>query len=355
MRTIDLESIKLLDKSDMLKLLSEFPQQLLDAAKIGSDIKFAGNVKKGFDKIVFSGLGGSAIGADLIRSYTVKECKVPIIVNRDYTLPAFVDNKTLLVISSYSGNTEETLSAYDEGRKRGAIIVAITTNGKLKELAEKDGVPYILIPKGLPPRCALGYSSIPVLILFSKLGIISDKTKDIEEASKTLAEMKDKMLSPYIEDSNNESKRIASELVDKYAILYGANQYTDIVVTRWRGQLAENSKAISSTHVFPEMNHNEIVGWENPKKLMKDLVVVILRGKDDHPRVAKRMDISIDIIKKENVKIIEVFSKGESLLSRIFSLIYIGDFVSFYLAILNDVDPTPVENVMYLKDKLAKI
>jgi len=352
---LDPKTVRALDKSEMLKLVSEFPAQLKEASDIGKNITFDRDVKKDFDEIVFCGLGGSAIGADLIKSYVAKECGVPIIVNRDYTLPAFVNEKTLLVVLSYSGNTEETLSAYEEGRKRNANIIAITTNGKLKEKTQEDKVPYVVIPKGLPPRCALGYSSIPIMVLLFKLGIISDKYKEIDETSTFLEKLFKNELSPDVSEDKNIAKRVAKDLFGKYAIIYGANQYTDCVVTRWRGQLAENSKAISSTHLFPEMNHNEIVGWANPKNLMKDLVVVMLRDRDDHPRVAKRMDISSSIIKREGVKIIEISSRGESLLTRIFSLMYIGDFVSLYLAILNDVDPTPVDNIIYLKNELAKI
>lgn len=353
MGRFNIESIKSLDKSNMLRLLAEFPQQLPDAAGIGASIKFS--LDKDYSKIVFSGLGGSAIGADLLRSYVSKECRIPIIVNRDYTLPAFVDEDTLLVVSSYSGNTEETLSAYEEGKKRNAKIVAITSNGKLKSMAERDGFPYIIIPQGFPPRCALGYSSIPMIVLFSKSGLISNKDDEIKETSEVLTELRDAVLSPDVKDDKNIAKNIAKDLLNRYAIIYGANQYIDTAVTRWRGQLAENSKAISSTHVFPEMNHNEIVGWCCPKNLMKDLVVIMLRDTGDHPRVKKRMDISKSIIEKEGAKIIEVASRGKSILSRIFSLIYIGDFVSFYLAVLNNVDPTPVDKVTYLKEELAKI
>jgi glucose/mannose-6-phosphate isomerase len=355
MSKMDVDTIKKLDSSDMLTLISGFPQQLRHAHDIGKGIAFSKKIKKNFNKIVFCGLGGSAIGADLIRSYAAGECKMPIIVNRDYTLPAFVDSQTLVIVSSYSGNTEETLSAYDEAKARGANIVTITTNGKVKELAEKDGFPCIIIPKGLPPRCALGYSSMPIIVLFSMLGLISNKDNDIEESAEVLSRMRDNELLPNIEEKENISKKIAGELVNKYAIIYGANQHIDSVVTRWRGQIAENSKALASTHIFPEMNHNEIVGWENPKNLMKDLVVIMLRDRGDHPRVSTRMDISRTIIGKSGAGIIEVKSRGSGLLSRIFSLIYIGDFISFYLAILNNTDPTPVENVMYLKNELAKI
>lgn len=352
MKEIDIETIKSKDKSDMLSLLLDFPYQIKDAAKIGKMYKL---IKGHFDKIVFSGVGGSAIGADLIRSYLYRECRVPIIVNRDYTLPAFVDTKTLFIVSSYSGNTEETLSAYKEGLKKGAKIIIITSDGELKRLASKDGFPCITIPQNLPPRCALGYSSIPIIVLFSRLGLIPNKDRDIEDALLTLMKLKKISLSPQIKEDKNIAKNIAKVLFNKYAIIYGANQYIDSVVTRWRGQLAENAKSISSTHLFPEMNHNEIVGWRNPKSVMKDLVVILLRDKGDYIRVKKRMDISKSIIEKEGVKVIEVHSEGKSILSRIFSLIYIGDFVSFYLAILNDVDPTPVDNVTYLKKELAKL
>jgi len=338
----------------MLKLLLDFPQQLLDAAKIAKEINFSKDTGKGFNKALSSGLGGSAIGADLIKSYLSEECKIPIIVNRDYTLPEFVDKETLLIVSSYSGNTEETLSAYKEGLKRSSRIVAITSGGELKRLADKDGIPCIVIPQGLPPRCALGYSSIPIIILFSKMGLISNKERDIKDAAGLLDRLKTEALSCDVKEDKNIAKRIANALFDKYAVIYGASRHTDIAATRWRGQLAENAKQISSSHLFPEMNHNEIVGWRHPKNLMKDLIVILLRDEGDHPRVKKRMDITKALIEKEGVDVIEVHSQGAALLSRIFSLIYMGDFVSFYLAILNNVDPTPVDAVTYLKKELAK-
>lgn len=163
---------------------------------------------------------------------------------------------------------------------------------------------------------------------------------------------RDHILSPQIKASKNYAKRLALELKDKYVIVYAANRCIDSVVTRWRGQLAENSKALSSSHVLPEMNHNEIVGWVFPKKLLKDFVVVILRDKGEHPRVARRIEITKTIIKKKS-NMFEVRSKGNGLLSRIFYLIYFGDFVSFYLALLNGVDPTPVDTVTYLKRQLG--
>lgn len=353
MKELNTNNIKSLDRSDMLGLLLGFPKQLEEAKAIGEAAGFS--LKGKYTKIVFSGLGGSAIGADLIRTFVAGECKKPVFVNRDYTLPAFVDKDTLLIISSYSGNTEETLSAYDEGVKRGAKIIAITTNGELKKRAKKDGFPCVVIPGGLPPRCALGYSSIPLIVLFSKSGLIKDKSAQIDEAAIVLEKLSRTVLSPDVGEEKNIAKKIAKALLDKYAIIYGAGMHIDVVATRWRGQLAENSKAVSSTHLFPEMNHNEIVGWDNPKGLMKDLVAVFLRDGGDHPRVGLRMDISKKIIEKTGAKIIEVRSQGQTLLARIFSLIYIGDFISLYLAVLNNTDPTPVDSVTYLKNELAKV
>ena len=350
----DMKILKKYDPSDMLKLIESFPEQAREAADIGSRFKLPDAYKRGYANIVCAGLGGSAIGADIMRSYVADEAKTPITVSRNYTLPNFVGKDSLVIASSYSGNTEETLSTYKDAKHRGAKIIAITSGGQIKEMAKADGNACLIIPSGLPPRCALGLSFFPLLALMSKLGVITDKTKEIEEAIKVLGNVRDKKAGAGVIESKNAAKRIASDLYEKYGIIYGAQDHIDCVVTRWRGQIEENAKSLASSHVFPEMNHNEIVGWENPKALIKKFVVVLLRDKSDHPRTAKRMDISKVIMKKKAAKVIEVQSTGEGLLARIFSLIYIGDFVSYYLAILNKRDPTPVESVTYLKNELAK-
>ncbi|MGD0335512.1 MAG: bifunctional phosphoglucose/phosphomannose isomerase [Candidatus Omnitrophota bacterium] len=346
-------AIKKLDKSKMLTLLLDFPQQCSYAKDIGerASIRFA---KRDFGKIVFAGLGGSAIGADLVRSYLYSDCSLPITVLREYTLPAYVNASSLVFIASYSGNTEETLSAYQEARKKGATIIALSSGGKIKELAVRDNVTFIEIPKGIPPRCALGYQSIIPLCVLGKLGIIKDTGLAIKGAIKVLEDLRDRVLTPEIGLKDNIAKSLANSIFNKFTVIYSASIHFDICATRMRGQLAENSKALASSHVFPEMNHNEIVGWEQPKKLFKDFVVVMLRDKDMHPRTSKRMDITADILRKDGVKVIEVWSHGEELLARILSLAYIGDFVSYYLAILYGIDPTPVDRVTYLKNQLAK-
>jgi glucose/mannose-6-phosphate isomerase len=351
-RGLNLGSIKKLDKSDMLDLLLDFPDQCRAAMEIAKKAKVPVD-KKDFNKIVFAGLGGSAIGADLVKSYLYFKSRLAISVVREYELPAYVDGSTLVFISSYSGNTEETLAAYEEAKKKGASIIAVSSGGKLRESAQRDNFTFIGIPQGLPPRCSLGYLSIIPLAVLVRLGLAEDISVSASSMIKTLENLR-KSLNPRVGQKDNIAKAVALRLYNKYAIIYSASVHFDICATRMRGQLAENSKALSSSHFFPEMNHNEIVGWENPGKLFKDFVVVMLRDKGMHPRVLRRMEITGEILRKEKIQIIEIWSRGEDLLSRIFSLIYTGDFISYYLALLYGIDPTPVERVTYLKSQLAK-
>ena len=349
----DAKKIKALDKSNMLDLLLDLDNQLREAKKIGENFEPKNLSIDGVNNIVFTGLGGSAIGADLIRSYTADEIKVPIIVNRNYTLPKFIDERTLLFVSSYSGNTEETLSAYEIGKSKKARILTISSNGQLEGLARKDGIDFVKIPTGFPPRCALGYSFVPPLMVLCKLGFIGNKSNEIDEMADILSRLKNELGVDTLSDSNI-AKKIALTLHRKFPVIYGSNDHVDVAVTRWRGEFAENSKHLASSHFFPEMNHNEIVGWDFPSELLNQFVVIFLRDTGDHKRVAKRMDITKEILDKKGIKTLEVISQGRGLLSRIISLIYIGDMVSFYLAVLNGIDPMPVERITYLKKKLAK-
>jgi len=352
-KILSIDSMKKIDKDNMLGLLLDFPLQCAAARDIASPV----NIRlknSNFTKIVFAGLGGSAIGADLVRSFLYFESKIPIAVYREYDLPAYLDSSTLVFISSYSGNTEETLSAYRQAKDKGLDIIIISSGGKLKEYAQKDNVNFIQIPSGLPPRCALGYLSIIPLYLLDKLGVIKNIDIAVEGMIAVLKDLRDKKIGPYIAQKENIAKTTALKLFNKFAVVYSSSLHFDICATRLRGQLNENSKSLASSHVFPEMNHNEIVGWQNPKKLFKNFLVIMLRDKEMHPRVALRMDITKGIIKKEGIEVLEIWSEGQGLLSRIFSLIYTGDFISYYLAILYGIDPTPVDRVTYLKNELAK-
>ena len=348
-------NIKQYDESDMLELIESFPDQCQDAKRIGYEFELPEDFTGAkYKNIVCTGLGGSAIGADLVRSYIADHAEMPFFVNRNYTLPNFVDEQTLVIASSYSGNTEETLSAYRDAKERGAQIFAITSGGKLSKLATKDETGIIHIPAGLPPRAALGYSFFPLLILLSKIGIIKDQAFFIDDAIRNMRKLKNTRLGHRIKNKDNQAKKIAKAIFGKLPVIYASCDRMDSVVTRWRGQLAENAKTFASGNLFPEMNHNEIVGWENPAPILKNSVAVMLRDAGDLPRISKRMDITKHILKKEKAGVIEVRSSGKELLARIFSLVYIGDYVSFYLAVLNKTDPSPVNRIAYLKKELAK-
>lgn len=344
--------LKQYDKSEMFNLLAGFPLQIEDAVSVGKKAKV--KLKKSVIKnIVVSGLGGSAIGGDLIRTYLAAEIKIPFLVNRHYFLPEFVNGNSLVIISSYSGDTEETISAHKEAIKRGAQVLCITSGGETERLAKKNNQSLIKIPTGYPPRAALGYAFFPLLVILGNLGLIKDRSKDIEE---TIAFLKKK--SKRYSDLNsqtNEALSFAKTLSGKLPIVYSSADVFDSVNLRWRGQLCENSKILAFGHTLPEMNHNELVGWKVLIEQMADMMVIFLRDKGDYKRVQLRMKIMEGIVKEYASNVVNIYSEGNSLLTRMFSLIFLGDWISYYLAILNKVDPTPVKVIDYLKAELAKI
>jgi glucose/mannose-6-phosphate isomerase len=343
--------VRKIDQKGMYDLIHNFPLQLTEGAHLGliADLNLENFAP---DSITLAGMGGSAIGGDLARSYLASELKIPFWVCRNYNLPEFVNEKSLVFVSSYSGNTEETLSAYQEAKRRKAKIIAITSGGKLLEESKNFNYPFILLPKGFPPRAALGYSFTPILVTLSRSGLVSDKMEELEKASKFLEENRNEY-SLERKTGENPAKTLAVNLFQKIPIIYSSTDYFDAVGYRWKGQLCENSKILAFNNYFPEFNHNELVGWKVQEHIRDRVVVIILQDKEDHPRIQRRMQIVKEIIEKEKVKVIEIKSEGENLLCRIFSLIQLGDFTSFYLAILNQVDPTPVEVIDLLKNKLA--
>ena len=345
-------SIQRYDKANFRQLLIDFPKQVEDAIRIGKKFIPKGKQLR-IDNIVVNGLGGSAIGGDLLRSYLAEEVEVPFIVNRNYSLPEFVNDHTLVVVSSYSGNTEETIAAHTEAKKRKASVLCLSSNGETARMAKKFGQLLITIPKGYPPRAALGYSFFPLMMALTKMKLIKSREADIKE---TLKLLKNKSKEYGKLSDNNPAFRLAKQLFMKLPIVYSSAERFDVVNLRWRGQIAENAKQLAFGHVLPEMNHNELVGWKVLRRMMEeDMVVIFLRDKFDHERVKVRMEITKDVVNQYASKVIEIQSEGKSLLARIFSLIYLGDWTSYYLAILNGVDPTPVKVIDYLKNELGKV
>lgn len=347
------EEIYTIDTSNMYSLIKKLPEQAREAVGIGNKAVFKKIKTKDIQNIVLCGLGGSAIGGDLLKSYLADELSVPFIVNRNYILPRFVGPKTLVIISSYSGNTEETNTAHKEALKRRAKILCISSNGATERLAKAKRTPFIKIPGGLPPRAALGYSFFPLLIALTKLGFIKNKARDIREALQLLEEKSVEYGNP--DPSTNPALQIAGQLRYRIGVVYSSTERFDAVNTRWRGQMAENGKSLLFGHVLPEMNHNELVGWKTLRDQMQEMQVLFLRDKADHKRIQYRMDITKGIVSEHTSHITDVWSEGNSLLARVFSLVYLGDWVSYYLAILHGQDPSPVEVIDHLKNELAKV
>jgi glucose/mannose-6-phosphate isomerase len=350
----DVERIRTIDPENMYNRIFDFPEQMADALKICKLWRFDADAFLGIRNIVVVGMGGSAIGGDLVRSLLGSRLQVPFTINRHYVLPEFVDDETLVIASSYSGNTEETLAAVDDALARKAMIAAFGTGGMLEDVARLNDIPMCKVPGGFAPRAALGYSVVPILMFLERIGLIKNAGEEIEQAIAGLQKHREK----YIEDNPtnaNPAKHLAEKMLHRIPIIYAGPTLTDVVALRWTGQLCENAKNMAFANVFPEFNHNELVGWSMPIDEHKDhLVTVILRDMDDHPQVRQRMNIVSDIIKSREVEVVDVHSRGQSRLERMLSLVQFGDFTSYYLAVLNEVDPTPVKVIEALKKALAE-
>ncbi|MBO8129379.1 MAG: bifunctional phosphoglucose/phosphomannose isomerase [Peptococcaceae bacterium] len=303
-------------------------------------------------QIVVTGLGGSAIGGDLLRVFGGPLLPVPVLVNRDYTLPRYVGEDTLVFVVSYSGNTEETLSAYDEAKSKGATIVAITTGGKLGARAAADGFPVVQVPGGIAPRSATGYLFIPTLGVLERMGFLRGMQAEVEGLVAYLQELREKY-GPANPTGANPAKDLAGKLYGRLPVIWGASGTTEVVAMRWKGQVNENAKTPAYWNVFPELNHNEVVGLEKAENILASTWFVFLHDPDDHPRVKMRMDITKRMMAKA-AGCTDVEASGPNRLARLYSLIYLGDYTSLYLAALYGINPGPVKVIDFLKAELAK-
>jgi glucose/mannose-6-phosphate isomerase len=342
-----------IDVGNMYSHIRQFPEQVEAAIKIGQEADLGQLDRFDVDQIVVAGLGGSAIGGDLARSYLAEWLEVPMLVVRDYVLPNFVGERTLVIVSSYSGNTEETLSAYSQAQAVKANILVFTSGGELARRAAADGFPVVAIPGGLMPRAALGYSFFPLLMALARLGFCPDQASAIEETRKLLGE-RIKLFSSSVPQAENPAKQAAVSWQKHLPVIYAGNVRFDAVALRIKCQIAENAKQLAFANVFPEFNHNELVGYGKLEHLAKLLTVCIVRDAGDHRRTGFRMAIVRKMIADFGIPVAEVETVGQSPLARMFSVIQWGDFASYYLAILNGVDPTPIAAIDHLKAELAE-
>jgi len=348
----DIEAISALDKTDMLGVVVAFDRQCREGLEIGRTAELKVDASK-VANIVVMGMGGSGISGDVSRVLFENELKVPLFVNRHYDLPAFVGPGTLAVAASYSGNTEETLSGFNAALERGAQVLVVSAGGKISELAAEKDLSLVVIPGGLQPRAALGYLSVPLAVVLARLDFVADVGPAMEEAIDLLGR-EAKRYGPTVPPADNPAKQLAIRLFDKMAVVYGSEGITGLAAFRWRCQLNENAKSCGKWNVLPELDHNEISGWQELKELSRRFRLILLRDRDEHPQIKKRFEATRGLIVDQFDGADEIESIGESKAARLLSLICLGDFASIYLALLNGIDPSPVERIESLKKRLVE-
>ena len=303
---------------------------------------------KSFSSIIVSGLGGSAISGDLLQNYLGNELKLPYSVNRNYSLPAYVNKDTLLIASSYSGNTEETIEVIKKGIKKKCSIIAITTGGTIGKIAKENNIPTVKLKKGYQPRYALGVSFFSLLKVFQELDLIQEQGKVVKKII-SLWKSKGKEYSK----ERNYAYKIASGTLGFIPVIYSVADVTSAVGYRFKCQFNENSKLHAFNNVFPELNHNEVIGWETFQEKQLQTKVINIFDKSYHSQVKKRFKITSELIDKSGAEVINIKSNENEFKVRLMDMIYLCDWITYYTAILRSKDPTEIENINILKKSLA--
>jgi len=323
--------------------INDFTNHLKKAMDIGNSSEL-NKTNNQFSNVLICGLGGSGIGGTILNDIVSPLVGIPILSTKDYSIPNFVDENTLVIASSYSGNTEETIYALEKCKGRNAEICIITSGGKLKNIAEENNYNHILIPGGQPPRAMFGYAFTELFFVLNHYGIINDSFKSDFKKSISLLDLEK-------ENIQKEAKKLAKRMYKQTPVIYVANGFEGVAI-RFRQQINENSKMLAWHNVVPEMNHNELLGWRTN---VNDLAVVYFRNKCDYKRNQIRMDINKKVISKFTNNITEVWSKGDTVLANSLYHINLGDWASWYLSEMNNVDAIEIDVINFLKGELGKV
>lgn len=327
----------------MKKLIEDFTKHLAQSVKVSEESNLT-PCSKNLSSVLICGLGGSGIGGTVVSQIVANDANLPIVINKDYKIPAFVSESTLVIACSYSGNTEETLEMIEAATLKGSEIACVTSGGKVEQIAKEKGYNHILIEGGHPPRAAFGLAFPTIFALLKHYGIVSENyTSQFSTAIQLIDSEENNIIA--------EAKKVTEKLYGKIPVIY-ADAWFEGVSVRFRQQINENAKMLCWHHVIPEMNHNELVGWTNKND---NLAVVIFRNEDDYYRTQKRMEIMKPIISKLTSSLTEIYSKGKTRLEKSLYLIHLGDWVSFFLAEKNGVDVVEVDVITHLKTELSKI
>lgn len=345
------ETVEVGDRDGMLDTALHMPAFCREAWRLGLEAPLPVAPWGGFKEVVICGMGGSAIGGDILRAYAQSRASIPFFINRHYTLPAWVNSRTLLFFVSYSGETEETIAAYREG-VRGKRVV-ITSGGAIANMAFQATEPLIVIPPRIPARSALPFLLIPILVLLARLDILPEAMGELEPILNALNSTLHQC-APEVATVKNPAKQLATSLYQRLPVIWGVDGTTQAVAYRLKGQLNENSKSPAWCSILPELNHNEIVGTEALPEVLERCCVVMMKDIADHRRVQKQLDVTKNLVRPRVGEIVELRGEGETLLSRVFSLILQGDLASIYLAILYHIDPGPIRLIKDFKAEMAK-
>jgi len=347
----DFASFQNIDKQDMLSHIAGLPKQLQTAWELGLQQDLP--IRKEFRQILIAGMGGSAIGADLLTSYVEDKCKIPVVVWRDYDLPAWANGPdTLMIASSHSGNTEETLSAINTALSRNCTCLAISTGGKLAEIAQDAQIPLWRFEHHGQPRAAVGYSFGLLLALLTRLDLIPNPKNELMETISVMLSQQES-INPEVPVSDNPAKRLAGQMLDRWLVVI-ASGILDPVARRWKGQISEIAKTWAQFEFLPEANHNSLAGIINPDNMLTKTMVLFLRSAQNHPRNSIRSELTKKIFMLEGMGTDFVDAAGESSLANMWSCLHLGDYVTYYLAMLYGVDPTPVEAIEGFKKELQR-
>ena len=339
-----------LDPENMLDHIDLLPEQLQQAWQLGNELPLPD--VKDVTHVLIAGMGGSAIGGDLLANYVKPNCDVPVFNHRDYDLPAWANGEhTLVICSSHSGNTEETLSAFDAAINNGCSVLTMSTGGKLTEKAVSAGVTAWVFDHKGQPRTAIGYSFGLLLALFTRLGLVNEDPEGFKGAIEAMRSQKEK-IGNETGLSANPAKRLAGQLYGRYVSIFAAGDF-EVVARRWKTQINELAKSWAQFEGLPEADHNTLAGLLNPEEQLEKVAAIFLTAGSDHPRNAMRMKFTKQQFMLQGLCTDEVKASGNSRLAEMWTLLHFGDYVSYYLALMYQVDPTPVATLSELKIYLS--
>jgi glucose/mannose-6-phosphate isomerase len=346
----DLERFNEIDSEDMLSQIMGLPDQLLSAWDLGIN-HFDLPDWSGIRQVLIAGMGGSAIGADLLKAFAYSHSDIPIIVHRDYGLPAWAQGReTLVIASSHSGNTEETLSAFSEAITKDCCCLAVATGGELAEQAKSAGTPLWIFTHTGQPRAAVGYSFSLLLAAFTRIGILSDFGAQMSVAVNTMLEQQQK-IATVVPAATNPAKRLAGQLIGRWVTVIGSGILAP-VARRWKGQISEIAKSWAQFEYLPEADHNTLAGIHFPEDLFSRHMVLFLRAASDHPRNRLRTNLTQNAFMLQGIGTDFVDAKGDTTLEHLWTCLHFGDYVAYYLAMAYGVDPTPVDSIENFKREM---